>query len=51
MQVKDHPAVILAAGKGRRLGNQFGGLNKTLLPLFDEYTILDILLFEIREKK
>lgn len=47
MQVKDHPVVILAAGKGKRLGNQFGGLNKTLLPLFDEHTILDLLLFKI----
>ncbi len=47
MQVKDNPAVILAAGKGKRLGNQFGGLNKTLLPLFDEHTILDLLLFKI----
>lgn len=47
MQVKDYPAVILAAGKGKRLGNQFGGLNKTLLPLFDGHTILDLLLFKI----
>ena len=47
MQIKDYPVVILAAGKGRRFGNQFGGLNKTLLPLFDEHTILDILLFKI----
>jgi hypothetical protein len=47
MQVKDYPVVILAAGKGKRLGDQFGGLNKTLLPLFDEHTILDLLLFKI----
>lgn len=47
MQVKDYPVVILAAGKGKRLGNQFGELNKTLLPLFNEHTILDLLLFQI----
>ncbi|MHA1727439.1 MAG: sugar phosphate nucleotidyltransferase [Promethearchaeota archaeon] len=47
MEVKDSTCVILAAGKGNRMGNMFGSINKTLLKVYNNHTIMDILLYEL----
>lgn len=47
MKISEIPVVILAAGKGTRLGSEFDGKNKTLLPFNENYTLLDLLLYQL----
>lgn len=47
MKISEIPVIILAAGKGTRLGSKFDGKNKLLLPFNEDYTLLDLLLYSL----
>jgi dTDP-glucose pyrophosphorylase len=50
MKINEYPVVILAAGSGTRI-QEVGMMNKTLLPIYKQNTIFDILIYKLIKAK
>jgi NDP-sugar pyrophosphorylase family protein len=47
MNIMDYPAIILASGSGKRMGNAFGNIHKGLIPIYGMDTIIDVVIYEL----